>query len=137
MMANRDRDQVMRWFDLWRHRLLPVQDCQTVLQGAMLPEDICRPAPDTPVAVRFEKFSDGRGFTLARHLRESGFAGPLVACGSLIPDQADFLRRCGFTHVEIHPAMACRWRRSLALAPQSMQHVLSFQRSRGATDPQD
>ena len=137
MMANRDRDQAMRWFDLECHQLLPVQDCQTVLQGAMLPEDICRPAPDTPVAVRFEKFSDGRGFTLARHLRHSGFAGPLVACGSLIPDQADFLRRCGFTHVEIHPAMACRWRRSLALAPQSMQHVLSFQRSRGATDPQD
>ena len=135
MMANRDRDQVMRWFDLECHQLLPVQDCQTVLQGAMLPEDICEPASDTPVAIKFEKFSDGRGFTLARYLRENGFSGPLVACGSPIPDQADFLRRCGFTHVEIHPAMACRWRRSLALAPQSMQHVLSFPRSRGEAGP--
>ena len=137
MMANRNSEQAMRWFDLECYQLLPVQDCQTVLQGAMLPEDISQPVSDKPIAVRFEKFTDGRGFTLARHLRENGFSGPLVACGDLIPDQADLLRRCGFTHVEIHPAMAGRWRRALGLAPQAMQPVLSFPRSRGDTGVHD
>ena len=37
---------------------------------------------------------------LGQHLRESAsHDGLLVALGHLIPDQADYLRRCGFTHV--------------------------------------
>ena len=52
------------------------------------------------VAVHFEAFTDGRGFSLARRLREAGFTGELRARGSLLPDQAHYLRRCGFNALE-------------------------------------
>ena len=92
--------------------------------------DITRPA-GAALAVRFDTFSDRRGFTVARHLREAlGVDGPLVAQGQLIPDQADYLRRCGFTHVEINLSAAAQWRRSLALTPPAMQRVLATPRAR-------
>ena len=49
------------------------------------------------VAVRFPKFSDGRGFSTARLLRERhGFAGELRAIGDVIRDQLFYLERCGY-----------------------------------------
>jgi uncharacterized protein (DUF934 family) len=54
------------------------------------------------IAVEFPKFRDGRGFTLARTLRERyGFAGEVRAVGHVLPDQHRFLLRCGFTSVEV------------------------------------
>ena len=54
------------------------------------------------VAIRFPIFRDGRGFTLARKLRERhGFAGELRAIGHVLPDQHVFLRRCGFSTVAL------------------------------------
>jgi uncharacterized protein (DUF934 family) len=49
------------------------------------------------VAVSFPKFSDGRGFSTARLLRERyGFEGELRAIGDVLRDQLLFLSRCGF-----------------------------------------
>ena len=48
------------------------------------------------IAVHFEDFNDGRGFTIARRLRDSGFRGELRATGDYIVDQLQFLSRCGF-----------------------------------------
>ncbi len=49
------------------------------------------------VAVHFPKFSDGRGFSTARLLRERyGFVGELRAIGDVLQDQLLFLARCGF-----------------------------------------
>jgi uncharacterized protein (DUF934 family) len=49
------------------------------------------------VAVHFPKFSDGRGFSTARLLRERyGFKGELRAVGDVLRDQLLFLARCGF-----------------------------------------
>jgi uncharacterized protein (DUF934 family) len=49
------------------------------------------------VAVHFPKFSDGRGFSTARLLRERyGFGGELRAVGDVLRDQLLFLERCGF-----------------------------------------
>ncbi len=49
------------------------------------------------VAVRFPKFSDGRGFSAGRLLRERyGFTGELRAIGDVLLDQLQFLHRCGF-----------------------------------------
>ena len=68
---------------------------------------------------------------MARHLRQAArHAGPLLADGHLIPDQADYLRRCGFSHVRIAADHAAQWCRSLALAPPAMQHVLTNRRER-------
>lgn len=48
------------------------------------------------VAVNFPVFSDGRGFSYARELRERGYEGELRAVGDIIRDQITYLRRVGF-----------------------------------------
>ncbi len=67
------------------------------------------------VAVEFPKYRDGRGFTIARTLRERyGFAGEIRAVGAVLPDQHAFLLRCGFTTVVLPPGQdAARWAEAL------------------------
>ncbi|SMO77111.1 DUF934 domain-containing protein [Paracoccus laeviglucosivorans] len=60
------------------------------------------------IAVEFPSFGDGRGFTLARLLREKGFSGRLRAVGGLIADQYAMARRVGFDEVRISAALAAR-----------------------------
>ncbi len=49
------------------------------------------------VAIRFPSFTDGRGYSAARELRERhGWRGPLMACGDVLRDQLLLLERCGF-----------------------------------------
>lgn len=49
------------------------------------------------VAVEFPKFSDGRGYSLARLLRERfHYKGELRAVGDVLRDQLFFLHRVGF-----------------------------------------
>ena len=53
---------------------------------------------DLPViAINFPKFVDGRGFSLARLLRERyEYCGEIRAIGQIIRDQLFFMQRCGF-----------------------------------------
>jgi uncharacterized protein (DUF934 family) len=54
------------------------------------------------LALEFPKFRDGRGFTLARALRERYcWSGEIRAVGHVIPDQYQFLARVGVTTVEL------------------------------------
>lgn len=54
------------------------------------------------VAVNFPTFGDGRGFSVARLLRERyGWKGELRAIGDVFRDQLLFLARCGFTAFEL------------------------------------
>jgi uncharacterized protein (DUF934 family) len=49
------------------------------------------------IAVRFANFTDGRGYSLARLLRERhGYRGELRAIGDVLRDQLYYLSRCGF-----------------------------------------
>lgn len=48
------------------------------------------------VEVHFPAFTDGRGYSAARILREAGYAGELRASGDYGVDQMRHLRRCGF-----------------------------------------
>lgn len=48
------------------------------------------------VEVNFPTFTDGRGFSSARILREAGYAGELRAVGELPVDHLSHLKRCGF-----------------------------------------
>jgi uncharacterized protein (DUF934 family) len=49
------------------------------------------------VAVRFTSFTDGRGYSIARLLRERyGWRGELRAIGDIQRDQIFYLTRCGF-----------------------------------------
>ena len=63
---------------------------------------------ETLIAIDFPSFSDGRGFTLARLLREKGYRGRLRAVGGLISDQSGMARRVGFDEVRIPAALAAR-----------------------------
>jgi uncharacterized protein (DUF934 family) len=58
-------------------------------------------APDlarfSVIAVRFASFTDGRGYSIARLLRERhGYRGELRAIGDVLRDQLYYLSRCGF-----------------------------------------
>lgn len=59
------------------------------------------------IRLTFTSFTDGRGFSIARHLRQLGFTGKLRARG-LLADQYAMARRSGFDEVEIDAAMAAR-----------------------------
>ena len=49
------------------------------------------------VAINFPKFADGRGYSLARLIRErAGFSRELRAVGDVLRDQLFYLHRCGF-----------------------------------------
>lgn len=60
------------------------------------------------IRVDFPSFADGRGFTIARRLRDMGFAGRLRAKGHVIADQYAMARRSGFDEVEIDDDLAAR-----------------------------
>ena len=48
------------------------------------------------IAVRFPKFTDGRGYSIARLLRRLGWKGELRAVGDVLRDQLFYMTRCGF-----------------------------------------
>ncbi|WP_126174068.1 DUF934 domain-containing protein [Altericroceibacterium xinjiangense] len=48
------------------------------------------------VEVNFPAFTDGRGYSVARILREAGYAGELRAVGDVLIDQLSQMKRCGF-----------------------------------------
>ncbi len=61
------------------------------------------------IAVAFPKFTDGRGYSLARKLRGTyGFKGELRAAGEILFDQLQFLARCGFDSFDIRDAATIR-----------------------------
>ena len=60
------------------------------------------------IRIAFPSHMDGRGFSLARHLRLLGYRGRLRASGRILADQYAMARRSGFDEVEIDPALAAR-----------------------------
>ncbi|PMR75615.1 DUF934 domain-containing protein [Billgrantia endophytica] len=82
----------------WRERagderLAPLLGSDTELTPALAAE-----LADAPlIAIDFPRFTDGRGYSLARLLRERhGFTGEIRAVGDVLVDQVFFLTRCGF-----------------------------------------
>lgn len=58
--------------------------------------------PAALVAVAFPKFTDGRGYSSARLLRDRlGYTGELRAVGHVLPDQVFYMRRVGFDALEL------------------------------------
>ena len=55
------------------------------------------------IAVRFPKFTDGRGYSTAVLLRRAGYAGELRAFGDLGRDQLFYLSRVGFDAYALRP----------------------------------
>lgn len=54
------------------------------------------------IAIEFTQFTDGRGYSAARLLRERlGFSGELRATGNVLRDQLLYMHRCGFNAFEL------------------------------------
>jgi uncharacterized protein (DUF934 family) len=85
--------------------------------AATLEEIVPAMAGNAVVTIEFPVFRDGRGFSLARALREHhGYTGAIRAAGHIIADQYAFLVRCGFTQVELPDgADPAEWRRALSV----------------------
>lgn len=69
-----------------------------LLQPADDPADIASElAGVAAIAVLFPKFADGRGYSIARLLRERyGYTGELRAVGDVLQDQMFYMQRVGF-----------------------------------------
>lgn len=54
------------------------------------------------IAVNFPQFTDGRGYSIARLLRERyGWRGELRAIGDVLRDQLSYLASCGFDALDL------------------------------------
>lgn len=60
------------------------------------------------IRVPFPSFADGRGFSIAKRLRQLGFTGLLRAHGHVICDQYPLALRSGFDEIEISTELAER-----------------------------
>ena len=102
----------------------PVADCIFTTSDTLPAENLTNGfGSNSVIEISFDKFSDGRGFSYARRIRESGFAGRLVASGHVIADQADYLRRCGFSHANISTSKTDDWHAALSAIPARFQHM--------------
>ena len=77
------------------------------------PSEAIDPATDdlarlSVIALVFPKFTDGRAYSLARRLRESGYAGEIRATGDVLLDQLPLMLRAGFDAFEITNAATVR-----------------------------
>ena len=83
------------------------------------------------ISIIFPSFSDGRGFSLARHIRNHGFTGVLRAHGPLIADQFAYALACGFDEIELPEESASRqpWTQW-----QAALHAISHGYQRGYGD---
>ncbi len=63
------------------------------------PEDLHAKTSELPlIAINFPKFIDGRGYSIARFIRERlNYQGDLRAIGDVLLDQLFFYKRCGFS----------------------------------------
>lgn len=57
------------------------------------------------IALEFPAFRDGRGYSLARRLREHyGYKGEIRAVGNVLRDQVEYMSRVGINAFEIDPS---------------------------------
>jgi len=83
------------------------------------------------IVITFAKFTDGRGYSIARLLRERyGFQGEIRATGEVLLDQIPLMLRCGFDAFEIvhGPTIASLERGHLPEIAYSYQRPTGSQR---------
>lgn len=85
-----------------------VEEAEVILAPDTNPAELADHLHRSLIAIDFPSFSDGRGFSLARRLRELGYTGKLRAEGRLIADQYAMARRVGFDEVAVAPDIAAR-----------------------------
>ena len=86
------------------------------------------------IIIDFPSMADGRGFSLARLLREKGYQGTLYAAGGLICDQYRHARQSGFDGVLLTKEQANKmpeqhWLEQVARVSVSYRDRLSEKRT--------
>ena len=56
---------------------------------------------DDVIGIKFDKFADGRSYSIAARLREAGYTGALHALGDINQELVYLLKRVGFTHFHL------------------------------------
>ncbi len=87
--------------DYWLANKDKLQSSETIgvwLDSEQEPEEIAGDLENLQyLAINFPTFTDGRGFSIARLIRDRyQFKGELRAIGEIVPDQLFYLSRCGF-----------------------------------------
>lgn len=86
-----------------------IGDAVLYVEGDADPDSILPYIKDlSAISIYFSTFSDGRGFSLARALRDGGFKGKLQAEGEIVPDQLRHVRQLGFDRLVISAERAER-----------------------------
>lgn len=87
------------------------------------------------IGFSFSKFADGRAFSHARQLRQThGYKGEIRAMGDFMPDQVNYLQRCGFdafamrTAQEVDIALSIKDTFSVAYQSDSIEPKPLFRR---------
>ena len=88
--------------DYWlenREALKARKDVGVLLLGDANPLDFADDISSIELfAVNFPAFADGRGYSIARLLRERlDYQGEIRAIGDVLIDQLNFMKRCGFS----------------------------------------
>jgi len=120
--------------DALRPREVGVEIAASGQSQAALAEVADRPL----VALKFDKFGDGRAFSYAILLRERhGFRGDLRAVGDVLLDEIPLMVRCGFTSFEVTNEATTRALREgrLPKFPLAYQPGLSAGVTREASRP--
>lgn len=78
------------------------------------------------IRIPFPTYADGRGFSIARALRQMGFKGLLRAHGPILADQYPMALRVGFDEIEVPAEHAGRqpqsqWRESMGRVKDNYQ----------------
>ena len=81
------------------------------------------------IRISFPHFHDGRGFSIARQLRQMGYKGLLRAHGHVLADQYPMAIRVGFDEIEISNQQAGRqpqsqWKEALLRTEDTYQERL-------------
>jgi len=82
------------------------------------------------ISIDFPSFADGRGFSIAKRLRQDSYRGRLRATGPLIADQMRHALGCGFDEIETPDILLGRQPIEQWLAAASMI-TLRYQRQGG------
>lgn len=86
-------------FAVWQENKGKNDDCAPWLTAnTELTPELADELTQAPlIAIDFPKFTDGRGYSVARLLRERyGYQGEIRAIGDVLVDQLFFMSRCGF-----------------------------------------
>ncbi|EPC04430.1 hypothetical protein L861_03650 [Litchfieldella anticariensis FP35 = DSM 16096] len=83
---------------LWLDNSTDSQLAPWLSSDTELTSDLVKRLGDAPlIAIDFPSFTDGRGYTLARLLRERyGYQEEIRAIGDVLVDQLYYMSRCGF-----------------------------------------